>query len=866
MGSLQSIELGWQEIENMHNAKSESLCLTNLQLINTETDSEYFVRYKIRPNSFIVGKDDTELLMHVLKCESFEQTKHTYERLNILRKLQSPLVEPILDTFDFMEQSRKNFNLAVITQVCAFASVGEWVSAYGDQALLGSSEFICSSTALDGFLILLEEVGQIHARGDYLGVLTMQNLALVVRDVSSPTDISVLGPKFLSLSLKYLAHNLCECQRPPEGDFRTQTSDVWCIGVIMFSVLTQISPQVSLLGHRDYVQREAYVKTYVKDLAILQIILICLQDAPYRMTVQELQSLPYIQAWHMLKAEHYENLSIQSIAALGSPIALKCHSKYKASTLGFFHLARSHATSVADYIDSQGLDWKVIIEVAGAQGSWRSCPLMLEGAARLFSQLLPRKHKFRRYMLDCGFVDAMLANALDLPTDVAFTFFSEFCSGLTSTFPLLLRYHGLTSKAISLLEESATAKQYAEQVVPRSGSKAVGLILGMVKSKLLTVSEVLSYLSKIPGVYATDYDRLFSVFAWLVNTVYKGKHVDLEETYNCTVAIMKTLNYLLHSSSSFSQLSLHSECFSTCKSFIDVGPQSFTAQCQSCDVAICNICVASCHSGCKVKYIPHGTTTCHCTSLHSKQPYNAITLSQFTSRSITFASSEGCLVSQTTSGFRLEVKGVSTAKLVIESSEFSLPTPEERQFYYYEVEVLCGGVRDSCSVGLPGIEYQSWSGHILHNGAVIAQGPRYGSHDTVGAGTDTEGSVFFTYNGVLIRPMLQVVAVPRAVLCLAGSKCDLKVHFNPVVWVFTSAKKAAMPLPSPLLKVIEKLLKYLASRLTDEAMSSSLKEVTSQHFAGELGRIKRQVSGRELSRHEVTCTCGNCNQSCCALM
>jgi hypothetical protein len=862
MGSLQSVELGWQEIEKIHNAKCETLSLTNLQLINTETDSEYFLRCKIRMNSFIVEKDDTPLLMHVLMCESFEQTKYTYERLNILKNLSSPLVEPILDTFDFMEQSRKNFNLAVITPVCAFATIGEWLSVYEDEALKGSNESICTSTALDGFLFLLEEVAKIHDRGDFLGFLTMQNLALVVHDEGSPTDISALGPKFLSLSLKYLAHNNCDSQRPPEGDFRTQTSDVWCIGCILFTVLTQISPRVSLLGHKEYVQREAYVKTHVKDLAILQIILICLQDAPYRMPAQELRSHPYIQAWHLLKTEKYEDLCIQSIAALGSQLVLKCHSKYKSSTLGFFRLASANASSVADYIDSQGLDWRAIIEIAGAQGSWT--PLMLEGAARLFLQLLPRKQKFRRHMIDCGFVDAMLANALTLPPDVAFPFFSEFCRGLSSTFPLLLRYHGLTQKAISLLEESATAKQYVELMVPKSGGKALGSILGMVKSSLLTVSEVLCYLSRVSGVYATDYDRLFSVFAWLVNQVYKAKHINLDDTYDCTIAILKTMSYLLHSSSSFSQLSLHNECFSTCKSSIDVGPQPFTAQCQTCNVPICSTCVASCHSGCKVKCTPHGTTTCLCSSEHSKQPYSAIKLNQLTSRSTSFACPEGCLVSGTASGFRLEVRGVT--KLVMESTEFSLPSPDERQFYYYEVEVSCAGARDFCSIGLPGIEYQSWSGHILHNGAVIAQGPRYGSHDTVGAGTNTLGSVFFTYNGVLIRPMLQVVAVPRAVLCLTGPKCDLKVHFSPLARLFASEKKAAVSLPSPLLKVIEKLLKYLASHSTNEVMSSSLKEITSLHFAGDLGRIKRQIPGRELSRHEVLCNCGNCHQSCCALM
>jgi uncharacterized protein YqgV (UPF0045/DUF77 family) len=84
---------------------------------------------------------------------------------------------------------------------------------------------------------------------------------------------------------------------------------------------------------------------------------------------------------------------------------------------------------------------------------------------------------------------------------------------------------------------------------------------------------------------------------------------------------------------------------------------------------------------------------------------------------------------------------------------------------YFEVFISRNASNDRFFFGIlgTGVVYRGDSGIVTRNGHPVGLGPKLGSYDTAGVGLKDK-EVFFTYNGLLLRPFYEcfVVSSPKA--------------------------------------------------------------------------------------------------------
>ena len=106
---------------------------------------------------------------------------------------------------------------------------------------------------------------------------------------------------------------------------------------------------------------------------------------------------------------------------------------------------------------------------------------------------------------------------------------------------------------------------------------------------------------------------------------------------------------------------------------------------------------------------------------------------------------------------------------------------------YFEIYLSKAGIYENICIGISGtgVIYYGSTGHIYRNGHFVSAGPRFGSYDTIGAGL-FQGKVFFTLNGLLLRPMIEcsVMQPVRAMITIDSGYVEIQVKFNE--WMFNT--------------------------------------------------------------------------------
>jgi hypothetical protein len=192
-----------------------------------------------------------------------------------------------------------------------------------------------------------------------------------------------------------------------------------------------------------------------------------------------------------------------------------------------------------------------------------------------------------------------------------------------------------------------------------------------------------------------------------------------------------------------------------------------------------------------------------------------------------------------------------------EIHKFSQGSTEETTCCYFEVRVVNGGFRDALSIGLVGLEYRSWSGEIVSDGLTICVASPYGAHDIIGVGLTNYGRVYFTYNGLMIRPMLgNVRFVPEVKLTLFSSEACVELIFDPAKFIF-NRKATEGRITKEFTAKLEAILKSYAKRVGNVKELEGLVGVIGKHFNEDLGRTVADYS-RSSSLHEAKCTMPCC--------
>ena len=105
---------------------------------------------------------------------------------------------------------------------------------------------------------------------------------------------------------------------------------------------------------------------------------------------------------------------------------------------------------------------------------------------------------------------------------------------------------------------------------------------------------------------------------------------------------------------------------------------------------------------------------------------------------------------------------------------------------YFEIYILAAGNQEDISIGLlgTGVIYYGSNGNIFRSGHFVGIGPRFGSYDTVGVGLH-DNKVFFTYNGLLIRPLIPCyVAYPVKAIISTASSGYFNINVKTSNWMF----------------------------------------------------------------------------------
>mmetsp|Transcript_10956 Transcript_10956/g.21441 ORF Transcript_10956/g.21441 Transcript_10956/m.21441 type:complete len:848 (-) Transcript_10956:693-3236(-) len=846
MGNNTSLITEWDTI--IQRQALECLRCRDSYLINEETDNEYILRHRVQKDCYVAVSGDDSCLVSIIRCPNFPYLKYIHLTARMLTRARHVLVEKVQDSFSFKERGSRFLKLVVVMPNRLGVSLEEWV--------LHSQTPIQLENILKAFFDCLELIRNMHSTGRRLGFISTKNLIL-------HKDSNTLG-----FSFKLLGGFPSYYELPPEEDYFSHEADIWGVGCLLFTQLTGILPAESRLGHKPETERQSYIRKCVNDVALSEVIMMCCCAKDFRKECEEILSHPYIKYWMggsvLLTPDLLQAVSTQ----------LKFSTKQAKTTAvkAIFSLSNYDTPRVFSFIQLHGIDWNLLTSIF-CEAMLSS--VQLEGALTLFNSAIKHTKGARRLMHKQGMSEVILRKSSLLGFSRIIEFFGELCSKSSCTVPVILYDKKLHLKALKHYHTCMHSQNFLYNTAPFFGIYAVSVILLAYQRKIWNYNQAIEILLKVPFHNLILHKQ--SVLE-IVETCVDSLVFSQYNFNSCLQNALKLLSTITCVREVFEHTSQRGSCLSSPEfSFTsDLVRNPLVIFCADCAVPVCTFCGATCHAKCRLRpmYPQSAYKSCRCNEQHEedKQKYPIFNIKK-RGLYIFKAVNQANIETVDLETYRISCCRFTGDPVVVTSLETLVPNDKwdktSNTAFYYEAKVVSAGLRDALSIGVEGLEYQSWNGQIVDGESkLVMRAVPFGSHDSVGVGITHDNKAYFTLNGLMMHPLLSLPS------------CHLKIKFlseeASVLLLFNSSRclfqpkvasqlseirfRAAQSIPRSLQDKLERLLFENYTYFEEENRLDDLLMFLSSQFSGQVGRsvLHRAIRSADLRR-------GKCEQGQCTL-
>lgn len=822
MGNNSSLLEQWEVL--VASQASKFIRCRDSALINAETETEYTLRFRQHEGNYSAANKDQNYLVSIIRCPNFRAMKALSITTRILAKTKHTLIAQVLDSFSYKEFGSSVMQLVVVTSNSLEVSVGDLVETTQIRFQL--------EDVMQGLFKGLEYLRSIHGLERQLGFISAKNLMLY-KDL-----------KKLKFYLKLAYGFPCSSERPPELDYENPLGDVWAIGCLLFVLLTGIPPRVSKLGLKPEAERLVYIRQHVIDVALSELISMCCCNKETRKTCEEILAHPYVQWWMFGSVP----MNFGLIQALHTQLKFASKHAKVTAVKGLFSLTTLNPSRVFSFVQLHSIDWALIVSIF-IETLLNST--QLEGAILLFNAAMKHSKGARRLFLKTGLIEIVLKHGPSLGFKLMIEFFGDFCMKSTCTVPVLLYDKQLHLKALTNYNTCTLSQNFLYNSAPFFGKYAVDLIILAYQRRAWTCHQAIEILLKVPFHNLMLHKQVIlkhieTCIGLLVSTQFSFSS-SLQNALKLLSTITIIREVFEHTSQRGSCLSSPEFAFAS-----DLVRCPLVIFCSDCAVPVCVFCGATCHRNCKLRPLyPQSTfKACRCGESHEeiKQRYPVFNIKK-----------RGLYVFKAVNQANIEIIDLETYLIscsryngdpveVISLETLVPPDKWERSSntaFYFEAKIISAGIRDALSIGVEGLEYQSWNGQIVDSEMrLVLRAVPYGSHDSIGVGITHDRMAYFTLNGLMLHPL---IPLPSCKLKIKFFTEDASVllFFNISRCMFQPKSalqlqdirlRACQSIPCSLQEKLEQLLLDNFAYFEVEDRLENLLMFLSNQFSGQVGR------------------------------
>lgn len=393
--------------------------------------------------------------------------------------------------------------------------------------------------------------------------------------------------------------------------------------------------------------------------------------------------------------------------------------------------------------------------------------------------------KFKATLTSIGFLslipDFISNNA---KSDLICKLSINFAEDNTLTLQQILWDCGFVKNIMSKTFRSSLENDFIKATMSNYGSHSLKLIYKVFDQLEIRRFLIFQHIYEIPIIFKLNsVNILFSILNKLLKKGPKNPPEDLAHILKTLILIISEVTCL----QTFLELQhMKGECTSkSSQGFLAYfGKNPLIVRCINCNSAFCIVCYERYHKNHEAQFLYQKGLIFRCNELKdSESLYKLNFLLPKYQADIQFFNI-----------YKNVHEKISPSKIILDCDKTLLSTsgiqtgPTKEAEAYFEVKIIKAGYFEDIAIGLAGtgVIYYSISGNIFRNGHIISHGPRLGSFDILGVGL-FQNKVFFTYNGLLLRPIIPCFVVSPVKAYISSSSqsfIELEVKFTD--WIFMS--------------------------------------------------------------------------------
>ncbi|OMJ94928.1 hypothetical protein SteCoe_1788 [Stentor coeruleus] len=391
--------------------------------------------------------------------------------------------------------------------------------------------------------------------------------------------------------------------------------------------------------------------------------------------------------------------------------------------------------------------------------------------------------KFKTTLISVGFLSLIpdfISN--NVKSDLLCKLSINFAEDNTLTLQQILWDSNFIKNIMSKAFRSGMENEFIKVTMSYYGSHSLKFIYKIFDQLEISRFRIFQHIYEIPIIYKLNsVNTLFSILNKLLKKGPKTPPEDVVHTLKTLILIISEITCL----QPFLELQhMKGECTSkSSQGFLTYfGKNPLLIRCSNCNSSYCVVCYEKYHKNHETKFLYLQGSMFRCNEIRdSESLYKLNFLLPKYQDDIQFFNI-----------YKNIHEKINPSKIIIDCDKTLLSTSgiqiglTKEAEAYFEVKIIKAGYFEDIAIGLAGtgVIYYSISGNIYRNGHVISHGPRLGSFDILGVGL-FQNQVFFTYNGLLLRPIIPCFVVsPVKAYISSGSQSYIELEVKFTDWIF----------------------------------------------------------------------------------
>lgn len=753
-------EIAWDTLMNRKNATMLKELDEVLILENSFSAKEYYLTHLYQDSQYEFQALDSEnCLCHIriLPLQSFDDVKVAYKNFSMLQEHTDCLhLCPIKDIFEIYDEQ---WVFVIVCEYFESLSLGD-ISEYMDNLELPKE------IGLMAFIRLIEIIQNSYETALILNI--SPETVLLVRHNSPDSYIYSTNSSFFNIKLlssnQVLMYNKSKYENLFFAKRNTLDSELWgaALWIYLFFSGKKLDSLLNLKGVDD----EEKVKIMnTPDSAINSILLQtlkCVKDKP-------ILTNPTIKIWSMFLQGSWDQLDeyiVKDITPLLTILKFEISSSVLAASKKILMVASDYSNEVSKALGTNDtlLDF---IRIIRQYFDFHKYPMLINSVFLILKDK-NLTGKMRINLISSGILYFFRKELLDYArNDYICKFSSDFMENNTLTVLQVLWDNGFIEELVKKQMKSEAETAFLKVSISFYGQHSLTHIQKVSEILEINFLRQLQQFYEIPIVF--KWNRAPQLLSYINSLLHRGLKLK-DDSY---MEIIKTLIFILNESfllpSFLHKQHLEGKCSNNSSNkFLEFfGKNPLIVKCNQCKYNCCVMCAEQFHKNHDLTFLINSVFRCFenqkiksCNSVLIKLPVYE--------QKFEFLEISGEWVGHSF---------VSTKKLN-EKNEFE---------GYFEVTIVKAGICEDFYFGIwgTGVVYCGNSGEIRRNGHLVAIGPRIGSYDTIGAGIIKE-KVFFTYNGLLIRPLIDCYLHSEPRIYYGYSDDGIQIEMKSQGWLFSS--------------------------------------------------------------------------------